>query len=130
MRKEYLLEMSNTELDEYASRIGIDTAKAKSKACKVDLICSARERTAEISTLGVTVVVPIKKMHDKNIADRATDISALSETEFEQLAVDIIGQEQMDMLTERATDEDGSVDIDALAMALATIFTSESLKNF
>ncbi len=130
MRKEYLQEMSASEIDTYAKCIGVDTSKAKQKARKIAIICESRERSAEIDVLGMTLSVPIKKMHDKRITDRASNVVDLSELEFEQLMVDIIGQEQMDALSERCTDEDGTVDIDALALALTSVITSDKLKNF
>lgn len=42
----------------------------------------------------------------------------------------MLGDEQMTELERACTDEDGTVDIDAMALAVAKIITSQELKNF
>ena len=42
----------------------------------------------------------------------------------------LLGEEQKAELYAACTDEDGTVDVDALALAYVKIFTSDELKNF
>lgn len=129
MRKEFLMEMSGSELDGYAKVLGLDTTKAKAKARKIDIICSARERTAEIDVLGLTLSVPIKRLHDKRITDKL-NAEQLNDAQLESLMCDILGKEQLELLQSHCTDEDGTIDVDAMAYAFNVILTSSAVKNF
>lgn len=129
MKKELLLKLEPEELDEYAKTLGIDTAKAKGGKAKVELIERRRERVAEISALGITVTVPVRRMHDKRITDRLNG-RRLSDSQLEKLMRDLLGDEQMDAVIEHVTEEDGTVDVDALGLIIAKIVRSDDLKNF
>ncbi len=129
MKKELLLKLEPEELDEYAKTLGIDAAKAKGAKAKVELIERRRERVAEISALGITVTVPVRRMHDKRITDRLNG-RRLSDSQLEKLMRDLLGDEQMDAVIEHVTEEDGTVDVDALGLIIAKIVRSDDLKNF
>ena len=129
MRKETLLSLTGDEIDEYAAVLGIDTTKLKAKAAKVERIEKARERVADIDVLGMTVAVPIKKLHDKRITDRMTS-GAMSDRQLDGLMKDLLGEEQLQRVYEHCTDEDGTVDVEAIALVYTTIVKSDSLKNF
>lgn len=129
MKREVLMSMSKTELDEYARVLGIDASGKKTVAAKVELIEKRRGRTAEIDALGLTLTIPVKRMHDK----RVTDLEGkrpMSDEDATRLLALILGDEQMEKLVERATDEDGVVDVDALGLAMARVLASSDLKNF
>lgn len=129
MRHEALTAMSESELDGYARVIGIDVTGKKTVEEKVAEIESRRERTAEIDVLGITLAVPIKRMRDKRVADIMAK-RAMSDADATKLLDLVLGKEQAKKLTQQATDPDGTVDTDALGFALASIVTSEALKNY
>lgn len=129
MKREVLLGMSKSELDDYAKMLGIDVTGKKTVEKKVAAIEERRERTADIDVLGLTVTVPIKRMHDKRVTDLASKRSMTDEDATELLAL-ILGEEQLSKVVDRATDEDGTVDVDAMGLAMARILCSEELKNF
>ncbi|MBQ9058521.1 MAG: hypothetical protein IJ125_05005 [Atopobiaceae bacterium] len=130
MKHEYLMEMSESELANYAQACGIDISKAKGHAAKVELIESARERTAELSTIGMKLVIPIKNLHDKRVSDMlsALDISNNADVELAMRA--ILGDAQFEALVKHCTEDDGYVDIDALGTAIHAVLSSQELKNF
>lgn len=128
MKAEYLSEMSVQELDDYAVVLGIDTAAAKTKAAKIKLISESRERIAEVSVLGTTFAIHIKRLHDKRITDKVN--ACKTDADYEKVAKMVLGDKQYARLVERVTDEDGTIDTDALGLAISTIFRSDKLKNF
>ena len=130
MKKEYLLAMSESELDLYGRACGIDTTAAKGVKAKAALIAQARERTADIHVMGMTLTVPIKKMRDKTVGDRIEAGALQSNAKIEELMVDLLGAEQWEAIIERCTDEDGTVDIDAFGVIVAEILSSTELKNY
>ena len=129
MRKETLLSLSGAEIDRYAEVLGIDTTKLKAKAAKVERIEKARQRTADIEAMGLTLTVPIKKMHDKRITDRM-NVGRLSDSQLDALMTDLLGEEQVAMVYEHCTDEDGTVDVEGVALVYGSIINSDELKNF
>ena len=124
-----MMEMSKSELDEYANVIGIDVTGKKTVAQKVASIESARERVADIDVLGMSVAIPIKRMHDKRVSDLVGK-KLMSDDDATELMRLMLGDDQMDSLVARATDDDGTVDIDAMGLAIARITSAEELKNF
>ena len=129
MRKETLLSLSGAEIDRYAEVLGIDTTKLKAKAAKVERIEKARQRTADIEAMGLTLTIPIKKMHDKRITDRM-NVGRLSDSQLDALMTDLLGEEQVAKVYEHCTDEDGTIDVEAGALGYTTIISSDELKNF
>ena len=129
MRKETLLSLSGAEIDRYAEVLGIDTTKLKAKAAKVERIEKARQRTADIEAMGLTLTIPIKKMHDKRITDRM-NVGRLSDSQLDALMTDLLGEEQVAKVYEHCTDEDGTIDVEAVALVYTTIISSDELKNF
>lgn len=129
MRREILYSMGEDELDEYASTLGIDTRKAKGAKAKADLIEGKRERVAEVEAMGITVSIPIKRMHDKRITDKLNG-KRLTDAQFDKLMMDLLGKEQYAAICEHVTDDDGTVDVDALGYILSKVVHSDELKNF
>lgn len=129
MRREVLEEMGEEEIDRYMRVLGVDAGAAKSKAAKIIRIERARERTAEIDVLGMTLAVPVKRLHDKRVTDRLNGQAATDE-EMNEVMEALLGAEQRDAVLERCTDEDGTVDLEAYSLALATVVSSDELKNF
>lgn len=129
MRREVLMEMSKSELDEYAKVIGVDVTGKKTVTQKVASIESARERVADIDVLGMSVAIPIKRMHDKRVSDLVAK-KLMSDDDATELMSLLLGDDQMDSLVARATDDDGTVDVDAMGLAIARILGAEELKNF
>lgn len=123
------MELSAAELDEYASALGVDTTKLRGQKAKLRLIEERRERVATIPVLGLDLRVPVKRLHDKRLTDRIRKPRHTDE-ETEEIMRDLLGQEQFDSVVERCTDEDGTVDVDAMALAYVKVLTSGELKNF
>lgn len=129
MKHEAMMDMSKTDLDEYGKALGIDVTGKKTVAAKVEAIEEQRGRTAEIDILGITVTIPIKRFHDKRVSDIYAK-SPMTDDDANALFVMILGEKQAAKVAEQATDEDGTVDVDAMGYALAKLLTSEQLKNF
>lgn len=129
MRREVMMEMSLSQLDEYARVCGIDTSGELTKEGKVALIEERRGRVAEIRMLGTVVTIPKSRLHDKRLADLVAG-HRLSDEEVAQAFRDLLGEEQYAMVIDRCTDEDGTVDGDAYAVAFARVMTDPELKNF
>lgn len=129
MNKEFLARMSSEELDEYAKCLGIELRPAKTKEDKIALITRRRERTAQVSALGMDFDIPIKRAHDKRIIDLMEKPDRTDEETYEVMAL-FLGEQQFEKLIEACTEEDGTIDIDALGIAFVKIITSDELKNF
>lgn len=128
MKKEYLLKMSDADLDGYMKFLGINSKSAKSQEAKIELIERRRAKVETIEVLGIPIEVSVKKLHDRRILDAYN--AAKTDADMEGVVRQIIGDEQMEVLAEAATDEDGTVDVDALGYAVATIITNKKLKNY
>jgi len=124
-----MMEMSKSELDEYATALGIDTSGQKTIATKVDLIEKKRGKTADIDVLGMTVTIPIKRLHDKRVSDLVAK-RPMTDADAEALLFLLLGDDQVQALYNRVTDDDGTIDVDALGLSMARIMESDDLKNF
>ena len=129
MRREFLMEMTDAEIDEYAGALGVDTTRLRGQKAKLRLIEERRERVATVSALGMELEVPVKRLHDKRLTDRIRKPRHTDE-ETEQIMREILGQEQFDAVVDRCTDEDGTVDVDAMALVYVKVLTSGELKIF
>lgn len=127
MNKEAMARMSADELDEYGRVLGIEMRPAKTAAQKIALIAAKRERTATVTALGMQFEVPMKALSDKRVTDVLSDRSRTDADVYRTLGV-MLG-EQMGELVNAVTDEDGTVDSGALALAFVRIITSDELKN-
>lgn len=128
MNKEAMAAMSPAELDRYGRVLGIEMKPARTKAQKIALISSKRERSATVTALGIQFEVPMKALSDKRLSDilgksKHTDEDILTALEL------MIGPEQLQELADACTDEDGTVDAPALALAFVIITESGELKN-
>lgn len=128
MKHEVLMQLSKDELDSYASLLGIDVTGKKTVAQKVSAIEKRRERSEELDVLGMTIVIPMKRLDDKRVSDLANK-RALNDEEAMELLRLIIGEDQTGALMDRVTDEDGTVDNPALGLAISRILRSDELKN-
>ena len=129
MRHEALLGMTEEEIDGYARSLGVSLDGVEGKAAKVELIERRRERTADVRVLGALVPIPVKRLHDKRMTDRMRG-GAMSDEDFMGLMRDLLGEDGLAEVVDRATDEDGTVDNEALALAYTQVITSDELKNF
>lgn len=130
MRHEVLMEMSIEQIDQYAKVCGIDVTGKRTKEAKIALIEERRERVADIDVLGITIAVPVRNLHDKRVTDALGSKVPLTDEGASRLFVRLVGQEQYETLLERCTDDDGLVDVEALAIAFATVVHSPELKNY
>lgn len=128
MNKEYMARMSASELDEYGKLIGVATSPGKTATEKARIIDHGRERTASIRVLGIDLEIPIKRTRDKRVSDLLYK-DGRTDAETEEVMRLLLGDDQMGEVTRACTDEDGTVDIDALGLAFAKIITSDELKN-
>ncbi|MGR1083939.1 hypothetical protein ACUYFE_07925 [Olegusella massiliensis] len=129
MRHDYLVAMSDKELDGYADVMGIDVTGIADHAAKIDKIESTRNRIATVRACGLELHIPIKVLHDKRLIDKYAD-GALTNTKLENFIYDLVGDKQMEAIRERCTDEDGTVDTDGYLFILNAINESSELKNF
>lgn len=129
MRHETLARMSEVQLDAYADLLGIDTRNIDGVDAKVDEIESRRGRVAEVGVLGITVTIPMKRLHDRRIMDRYSG-KAMTNSTLEDFIRDLVGDDQMDAIRDACTDEDGTVDSEALLYAYTCINGADELKNF
>lgn len=129
MRKEVLETLSASELEGYAAVIGVDVSNVKTKKARIAKIVEARERTADINALGMTLTVPIKKLHDKRVTDRLNG-GIVGDEELMEIMAAILGEDQLAKIEEHCTDDDGTVDVDAYGVILAAVINSDELKNF
>ena len=127
MNKEAMARMSAEELDEYGRLLGIEMKPASTVAQKVALISAKRERSATVTALGMQFEVPMKALTDKRVTDVLSSTSRTDEDVYRTLGV-LLG-EQMGRLMEACTDEDGTIDSGAIALAFVNIVTSDELKN-
>lgn len=129
MRKEVLETLSAEELEGYAAVIGVDVSNVKTKKARIAKIVEARERTADINALGMTLTVPIKKLHDKRVTDRLNG-GIVGDEELMEIMAAILGEDQLAKIEAHCTDDDGTVDVDAYGVILAAVVNSDELKNF
>lgn len=129
MRKEVLETLSASELEGYAAVIGVDVSNVKTKKARIARIVEARERTADINALGMTLTVPIKRLHDKRVTDRLNG-GIVGDEELMKIMTAILGEDQLAKIEAHCTDEDGTVDVDAYGVILAAVINSDELKNF
>lgn len=129
MRKEVLETLSASELEGYAAVIGVDVSNVKTKKARIARIVEARERAADINALGMTLTVPIKRLHDKRVTDRLNG-GVVGDEELMEIMAAILGEDQLAAIEAHCTDEDGTVDVDAYGVILAAVINSDELKNF
>lgn len=128
MRTSVMQEMTTDELDNYAAVLGVNIEAAKTKAQKIQTIVQARERTAQVSVYGTKFTIAIKTLHDKRVTDKVN--SAKTDADYEECGKLILGDKQYNKLVALCTDDDGTIDTDALGTALVRIFNADELKNF
>lgn len=129
MNREQMRRMSASELDAYAKVMGFSVRGAKTVEQKASLIEERRGRAAELTVLGVNLSIPIKRLRDKRVTDLLAK-EGRTDDETERVIRTIVGDEAWDALVDAATEEDGTVDNDALGYAVVAILTSRELKNF
>lgn len=128
MNPAYLKRMSGKELDAYARQLGIDTTKKKSLAAKMQAIEDDRERTAEVDVLGIQLSVRKSKIRDKRVTD-VFNGGAMTDADIEAAMRLLVGDEGWDEVIVACTDEDGSVDVDAMTYATMRIIDADAVKN-
>lgn len=128
MNREAMRNMSAEELDDYGKLLGIITKAANDAEGKAALIERRRAKVAKVRVLGMDLDIPVKVMQDKRVAecfgDAATDESMVQGMEL------ILGAEQWQRVIDAATDEDGTIDMKALALAYKQIIYADELKNY
>lgn len=83
----------------------------------------------DVSVLGVDLRVPVRAAHDLRFTQLVSKPDR-TDDDIETAMTMLLGEEQMGALREAATEDDGTVDQDALAFAYARILSSDELKNF
>lgn len=121
--------MSASELDEYGGTLGIEMRPAKTKDDKRRLIERRRGRVAVVRALGIDFEIPVKRAHDGRLS-RLMGKPDMTDADMESAMRLLLGDEQMAELAEACADPDGTVDVDAMALAYVRIVSSDELKNF
>lgn len=128
MKGEFLNKMSDAELSDYASALGIELAPASTREDKVTLIENRRERVVTVTLLGIPFKVPMKAAHDQRVETLLQRRDRTDEDTFEAMRL-MLGDDQTKALIDACTDEDGTIDAAALGVAFVRLITSEELKN-
>lgn len=129
MNKEAMSRMTEAELTAYASQLGVSVAAANGAEEIARLIEHYRGRKANVRAVGLDLVVSVKNLRDKRVVDLLSKENPTDEEVTESMRL-VLGDEQMEMVVEACTDDDGTVDVDAMAFAFCSVFTSEELKNY
>lgn len=129
MKRSTLLRMTPEQLDGYARMLGLDVSGHETVEEKADAIEARRERVATIDVAGLSLTVPMKRLHDKRLIDKYEG-GVKTNSELEDFISDLLGEEQMQSLRDACTDEDGTVDADGYMVLLESINVAEELKNF
>ena len=129
MKRSTLLRMTPEQLDGYARMLGFDVSGHETVEEKADAIEARRERVATIDVAGLSLTVPMKRLHDKRLIDKYK-CGIKTNSDLESFIRDLVGDEQMDAIRVLVTDEDGTVDADGYLLVLNAINTSNELKNF
>ena len=129
MNPKYLESMPEDELEAYAAALGFSARAAKGRKAKAALIERRRERGVDVECLGVALRIPVKAAHDRRFQSLISKDGRTGDDVEEAFRL-LLGEEQFALLHEAATDEDGTVDDDALAFAYNRVLGSEELKNY
>ncbi|MDO4591012.1 MAG: hypothetical protein Q4B35_06430 [Slackia sp.] len=129
MNPEYMARMTAAELDEYAKALGFSVVSKKGRDAKSKAIEERRGRCATVRALGIDFEIPIRRMHDKRVVELFANARKDDSAAFEFME-SVLGAEQMAQLVEACTEADGSVDVDAMGLAMVRIAYAPELKNF
>lgn len=128
MRKEILEQMSEAEIMEYARSIGISNSALRKAKDKASYVFDRWERDVEIPLFGETFTVKAKTVKDKRFVDLVTSKNPTDEQMAEALVI-LLGEKQTKHLYDLCTDDDGTVDISAVALGFVSIVNNPALKN-
>ncbi len=120
--------LDDGELAAYASALGVRGAKRKGRDTLVADLSERRERVATVRVFGRSFAVPMRRVRDKRVSDLLAT-SPMTDEALMGAAELLLGEAQVEELVGLCTEDDGTVDSDALAVALNRVFTSEELKN-
>ena len=129
MRRETLERMTEGEIDELGKTYGIELAPCTTLEEKIDMIERRRSRSVFVTVFGIDFEIPIKRAHDKRIADIMNN-PVVSETDADEVFRLLLGDAQTRKLVDACTDDDGTVDIEAIGLAYVKLVYSDQLKNF
>lgn len=129
MKTEQMMKMTPEDLDAYARLLGFSVKGLGTAEEKAEAIRERRSRCVKLRLIGVDVTVPIRRMHDKRVTDLLAKEDK-TDAETEGMARLIVGDDAWDELVEAATDEDGTIDNEALTLAVVQVVYSPKLKNF
>ncbi len=128
MNPKYLDKMSAKELDSYGKCVGVDVRNLKTKEQKAEAIRAERERTVQVVALGIPFEVKKSAVRDKRVTDVFEDPRTAPD-DVAKVMDTVLGNEQYAELVNACTDEDGSVDVDAMTYATVAIINSAQVKN-
>ena len=81
--------------------------------------------------LGMTLTVPVKRLHDKRVSDLMRNGHFPNEEDATKAMVLLLGEDQYMALVEHCTDDDGTVDVEAIGSVFFKLFYDDpELKNF
>lgn len=127
MNQKNLDMMDAKELETYAQVLGFTVKAGKSDGEKRDIIKNRRDRIASITVLGVDLEIQVKRLHDKRVVEL---LNAHDDESLEKGMRMLLGDEQYARIAEACVEEDGTVDVDAMAYAVIAITGNRELKNF
>lgn len=127
MNQKYLEMMDPKELEAYAQVLGFSTKAGKEAVDKRGIIRNRRERVASITVLGIDLEVQVKRLHDKRVVEL---INSRDDEDLERGMRLLLGDEQYAAVAEACVEDDGTVDVDAMAYAVIAITGNRDVKNF
>lgn len=129
MKKEYLEQLSDAELEDYAKALNIPIKALKASKNKAEFLSTRWEQAVTITVFDHEFIIYAKRLRDKRFTDLINKPNP-SDLDFEQAIELLIGEDQINELYELCTDEDETIDTAALAVAFARILNAPELKNF
>ncbi len=127
MRKENLERMSDAEIVQYASALGIPKKAIKAAEDKAAFVWNRWNQEATVSALGIDFKIPAKLLRDKEIINTLS--GNLTDDAADEIILRLLGESQYKALVEACTDEEGVVDVVAMGVAFGRILNSRALKN-
>lgn len=124
-----MLELDADSLEMLAKAARVDVTGARTKAAKVRLIEEANAQSAHVSVLGLDVEVTRQATRGMEV-QRIMREQAPSDEDTDRLVRLLVGDDQHDAILDRCRNEDGTVDVDAYAVAILALLGDEQVKNW
>lgn len=124
-----LSRLTEAELADYARVMGVDISGEPSREGRERAIEARRGRSVTVRAMGLDLTVPVKRAHDKRVVDLMPLVRTDDEAAMRAFTL-LVGEPQAREAEAACTDEDGTVDVEALSLLIVKVLTCRELKNF